>query len=166
LYDGRVRRVFLIAAAMAAAGGAAARADDGWVVAAEVGCGYVGGVALGLTGTAVGNAVYHSEEFGSGLVGFILTYPLGVGLAAYGAGEIWGDDSRYDWATAAAAVGASYATLFIGDRTGDFKGVFIGMLVMPVAATAAYNAVKYATAEKNNGGDALEGVYVAWGMGF
>lgn len=122
---------------------APALADGPGVVAAEVGCGYVGGVGAALGGIVVGNIIVNDPEFaGGGFVGLLLAYPAGAGLGAWGAGEIWGDDLRHDWATAAAAVGASYTAPLIGVWVGGVKGLIIGMLVAPATATAAYNLVK------------------------
>jgi len=124
---------------------AAAWADGAGVVAAEVGCGYAGGVALGVAGIPVGN-IFSSEEYaGGGLWGFLVGYPAGVGLGTYGAGELWGDDSENDWASVGAALGAAYASSAIGFWCGKYKGLLIGMLVAPAASTAAYNLVKNAS---------------------
>ncbi len=138
-----------VAAAFAAA---PAWSNGAGVVAAEVGCGYVGGIAAGLAGIPVGN-LFSSEEFaGGGLYGLVIAYPAGVGLGVYGAGEIWGDDSRNDWASVGAAVGASYASVAAGYLLCRYKGLLIGMLLAPAASTAAYNLVKN-TEEQNSSVD-------------
>ncbi|NIT37190.1 MAG: hypothetical protein GTN49_11970 [candidate division Zixibacteria bacterium] len=126
--------------------------DGAGVVAAEVGCGYVGGIAAGLAGVPVGN-IFSTDEFaGGGFYGFFIGYPAGVGLGVYGAGEIWGDDSRNDWASVGAAIGASYAPVAAGYLLCGYKGLLIGMLLAPAASTAAYNLVKNSE-ERNSSGD-------------
>ncbi len=137
-----------LVAALALTGGGA-RADGPGVIAAEVGCGYVGGAAVAVSGVIFGNLV-HDDEFASGgLVGALIGYPAGVGLGSWGAGEIWGDDSAHDWATAAAAVGGAYASVGLGIGLGRWKGLLIGMLAAPAVSTAAYNAVKTLTKDKD-----------------
>lgn len=123
-------------------------ADGVGVVAAEVGCGYVGGFGGAFAGIAVGNLVVPRTDRhpGGGLAGFFLAYPAGVGFGVWGAGELWGEDSDHDWATAAAAIGSSYTTCFVGLAAGGLKGIIIGMLVAPATSAAAYNAVKHFTA--------------------
>lgn len=148
----------------------AAWADGAGVVAAEVGCGYVGGIGLGIAGIPVGN-IFSTEEYaGGGLWGFIVAYPAGVGLGTYAAGEIWGDDSENDWASVGAALGASYASSALGFLFGKFGGLLVGMLVAPAASTAAYNLVKSATGEfeVGPGGDAAgrRFVYVSFAASF
>jgi len=162
----RVRCVALLIILAAAV----AWADGAGVVAAEVGCGYVGGVALGLAGIPVGN-LFSSEEYaGGGLWGFLVAYPAGVGLGTYGAGEFWGDDSGNDWAGAGAALGASYAASALGYLFGKYGGVLIGMLVAPAASSAAYNLVKNANdeAEPASDGDAAKQrfIYVGFAASF
>jgi hypothetical protein len=135
-----------------AVGTTAAWADGAGVVAAEVGCGYVGGVGAGLAGIPVGN-LFSSEDYaGGGLWGFIVAYPAGVGLGVYGAGELWGDDSENDWVGAGAAVASAYASAAAGYLAAKYKGMLIGMLAAPAASTAAYNLVK-----SSAGGDAGAG---------
>jgi hypothetical protein len=151
-----------------AAGGA--WADGVGVVAAEVGCGYAGGIGLGIVGIPVGN-IFSSEEYaGGGLWGFILAYPAGVGLGTYAAGEIWGDDSENDWASAGAALGASYASSALGFLFGKYGGMLLGMLVAPAASAAAYNLVKNASgeAEVDPSGDAARRptIYVGFAASF
>ncbi|UCH77872.1 MAG: hypothetical protein JSU81_09115 [Candidatus Coatesbacteria bacterium] len=153
--------VALAAAAAAAAG--PAWADGPGLVAAEVGCGYLGGLGAGIVGIPVGN-FWSTEKFaGGGLYGFIFAYPAGVGLGVYGAGEIWGDDSANDWASVGAALGASYASAIVGYAVGEFDGLVIGMLAAPAASTAAYNLTKMAT-EKDDGGGAA--IYVSYAVFF
>ncbi len=144
----------------------AARAGDGpGVVAAEVGCGYVGGVAAAAGGALAGSCI-HTDEFATGgFIGFFAAYPAGVGMGAWGAGEIWGEDSAHDWATAASAVGASYSAVVVGYAVGSWKGMVIGMLVAPAVATAAYNVVKVAT-EPESPASAERMYYVNYGFGF
>ncbi len=147
--------------AFAAFAAAPAWSDGAGVVAAEVGCGYLGGIAVGMAGIPVGN-LFSSDEFaGGGLYGLVIAYPAGVGLGVYGAGEIWGDDSRNDWASVGAAVGASYASAAAGYLLCKYKGLLIGMLLAPAASTAAYNLVKK-TEEQNPSGDGSvrKGFYV------
>ena len=149
---------------------AGAWADGPGVVAAEVGCGYAGGIGLGIAGIPVGN-IFSSEEYaGGGLWGFLIGYPAGVGLGVYGAGEIWGDDSENDWASAGAALGASYASSVLGFWFGKYKGLIIGMLVAPAVSTAAYNIVKSATGEfeVDPSGDAAKRrfIYVGFAASF
>jgi len=158
-----MRPTVLIVAALSALA-AGAYADGAGVVAAEVGCGYAGGVAAAMAGIVVGNVVAYDEEFaGGGFYGLFLAYPAGAGLGSWGAGEIWGDDSAHDWLTAAASVGASYAACFTGLLVGDGKGLFIGMLAAPVASTVAYNLVKRAGDDEE---PADESFYVAAGFAF
>ncbi len=156
-----MRYVSVCAAFVAVAGTAVA--DGAGVVAAEVGCGYVGGFAAALGGVVVGNVVVNDPEFaGGGFVGLLLAYPAGVGMGAWGAGEIWGDDSRHDWATAATAVGTSYATSLVGFWVGGWKGLIIGMLVAPATSTAAYNLVK----NLDDGEPALKALYFSTAFSF
>ena len=137
---------------MITAAAAAAWADGAGVIAAEVGCGYVGGIGAGVAGIPVGN-VFSSERYaGGGLWGFLIAYPAGVGLGVYGAGEIWGDDSENDWASVGASVAAAYASAAAGYFTAKFKGLLIGMLAAPAASTAAYNLVKKSADENDEGG--------------
>ena len=76
--------------------------------AAEVACGFGGGVALALAAVPVGN-VFATEAFpGTGLYGLFLGYPAGAGPGVYAAGEIRGEDSANDGASAGAARGRSY----------------------------------------------------------
>jgi len=143
---------------------AAAWADGAGVVAAEVGCGYVGGLGVGLVGIPVGN-LFSSEEYaGGGLWGFLIAYPAGVGLGVYGTGEIWGDDSQNDWASVGASVGAAYVSAAAGYFAAKFKGLLIGMLAAPAASTLAYNLVK-TTADENAGGEG-GGFYVYTSFNF
>lgn len=137
---------------MITAAAAAAWADGAGVIAAEVGCGYVGGIGAGVAGIPVGN-LFSSEQYaGGGLWGFLIAYPAGVGLGVYGAGEIWGDDSENDWASVGASVAAAYASAAAGYFTAKFKGLLIGMLAAPAASTAAYNLVKKSADENDEGG--------------
>ncbi len=137
---------------MITAAAAAAWADGAGVIAAEVGCGYVGGIGAGVAGIPVGN-LFSSERYaGGGLWGFLIAYPAGVGLGVYGAGEIWGDDSENDWASVGASVAAAYASAAAGYFTAKFKGLLIGMLAAPAASTAAYNLVKKSADENDEGG--------------
>lgn len=146
-------------------GAAAAWADGTGVVAAEVGCGYVGGIGVGLAGIPVGN-LFSSEQYaGGGLWGFLVAYPAGVGLGVYGAGEIWGDDSENDWASVGASVAAAYASAAAGYFTAKFKGLLIGMLAAPAASTAAYNLVKK-SADENADGEGGGGFYVYTSFNF
>jgi hypothetical protein len=157
----RAYAAILTALAVAAT---AAWADGAGVVAAEVGCGYAGGVGAGLAGIPVGN-LFSSEDYaGGGLWGFIVAYPVGVGLGVYGAGELWGDDSENDWAGAGAAVAGAYASAAAGYLAARYKGMLIGMLVAPAASTAAYNLVKNsADGEADAGGG---GFYVCASFNF
>jgi hypothetical protein len=144
---------------MMTAAATAAWADGTGVIAAEVGCGYVGGIGAGLAGIPVGN-LFSSEQYaGGGLWGFLIAYPAGVGLGVYGAGEIWGDDSENDWASVGASVAAAYASAAAGYFTPKFKGLLIGMLAAPAASTAAYNLVKK-SADENDGAEGGGGFYV------
>ena len=137
---------------MITAAAAAAWADGAGVIAAEVGCGYVGGIGAGVAGIPVGN-LFSSERYaGGGLWGFLIAYPAGVGMGVYGAGEIWGDDSENDWASVGASVAAAYASAAAGYFTAKFKGLLIGMLAAPAASTAAYNLVKKSADENDEGG--------------
>lgn len=137
---------------MITAAAVAAWADGAGVIAAEVGCGYVGGIGAGVAGIPVGN-LFSSEQYaGGGLWGFLIAYPAGVGLGVYGAGEIWGDDSENDWASVGASVAAAYASAAAGYFTAKFKGLLIGMLAAPAASTAAYNLVKKSADENDEGG--------------
>lgn len=130
---------------------AAAGADGAGVVAAEVGCGYAGGIGVGLAGIPVGN-VFSSEKYaGGGLWGFLIAYPAGVGLGVYGAGEVWGEDSQNDWAGVGAAVGAAYASAAAGYLIKKYKGLLVGMLLAPAASTLAYNLVKNPAVENDDG---------------
>ena len=148
-----------------AAVAATAWADGAGVVAAEVGCGYVGGIGVGLAGIPVGN-LFSSEEFaGGGLYGLIIAYPAGVGLGVYGAGEIWGDDSGNDWAGVGAAVAAAYVSAAAGYLAARYKGLLIGMLAAPAASTLAYNLVKN-TADENADGEGGGGFYVYTSFNF
>jgi hypothetical protein len=160
-------RYFTLLAAAVALSAAAAGADGAGVVAAEVGCGYVGGVGAGLAGIPVGN-LSSSEGFaGGGLWGFLIAYPAGVGLGVYGAGEIWGHDSANDWASVGAAIGASYASAAAGYFIKKYKGLLIGMLVAPAASTAAYNVVKNSAGENSDAEVAAGGaVYVYTSFSF
>jgi len=152
---------------VAAFAAAPAWSDGAGVVAAEVGCGYVGGIAVGLAGIPVGNLFSTDEFAGGGLYGLVIAYPAGVGLGVYGAGELWGDDSRNDWASVGAAVGASYASVAAGYLLCKYKGLLIGMLLAPAASTAAYNLVKK-TEEQNSSGErsARKGFYVQTSLYF
>jgi len=134
-------------AALVLAGGA--RADGPGVVAAEFGCGYVGGAAVAVSGILFGNLVRDDEFASGGLIGALIGYPAGVGLGSWGAGEIWGDDSANDWATVGAAVGGAYASVGLGVGLGRWKGLIIGMLAAPAVSTAAYNVVKTLTKEED-----------------
>lgn len=150
---------------MITAAAAAAWADGAGVIAAEVGCGYVGGIGAGVAGIPVGN-LFSSEQYaGGGLWGFLIAYPAGVGLGVYGAGEIWGDDSENDWASVGASVAAAYASAAAGYFTAKFKGLLIGMLAAPAASTAAYNLVKK-SAEENDEGGGGGGFYVYTSFNF
>jgi hypothetical protein len=143
---------------------AAAWADGAGVVAAEVGCGYVGGIGVGLAGIPVGN-LFSSEQYaGGGLWGFLIAYPAGVGLGVYGAGEIWGDDSENDWASVGASVAAAYVSAAAGYLAVKYKGLLIGMLAAPAASTLAYNLVKNA-GDENAGGEG-GGFYVYTSFNF
>lgn len=137
---------------MITAAAAAAGADGTGVIAAEVGCGYVGGIGAGLAGIPVGNLFSTEQYAGGGLWGFLIAYPAGVGLGVYAAGEIWGDDSENDWASVGASVAAAYASAAAGYFTAKFKGLLIGMLAAPAASTAAYNLVKKSADENDEGG--------------
>ncbi len=149
---------------MITAAAAAAWANGAGVVAAEVGCGYVGGIGVGLAGIPVGN-LFSSEEFaGGGLYGLIIAYPAGVGLGVYGAGEIWGDDSENDWAGVGASVAAAYVSAAAGYLAAKYKGLLIGMLAAPAASTLAYNLVKN-TADENADGEG-GGFYVYTSFNF
>lgn len=150
---------------MITAAAAAAWADGTGVVAAEVGCGYVGGIGVALAGIPVGN-LFSSEQYaGGGLWGFLIAYPAGVGLGVYGAGEIWGDDSENDWASVGASVAAAYASAAAGYFTAKFKGLLIGMIAAPAASTAAYNLVKK-SADENAEGEGGGGFYVYTSFNF
>lgn len=150
---------------MITAAAAAAWADGAGVIAAEVGCGYVGGIGAGVAGIPVGN-LFSSEQYaGGGLWGFLIAYPAGVGLGVYAAGEIWGDDSENDWASVGASVAAAYASAAAGYFTAKFKGLLIGMLAAPAASTAAYNLVKK-SAEENDEGGGGGGFYVYTSFNF
>ena len=150
---------------MITAAAAAAWADGAGVIAAEVGCGYVGGIGAGVAGIPVGN-LFSSEQYaGGGLWGFLIAYPAGVGLGVYGAGEIWGDDSENDWASVGASVAAAYASAAAGYFTAKFKGLLIGMLAAPAASTAAYNLVKK-SADENADGEGGGGFYVYTSFNF
>jgi hypothetical protein len=134
------------------AAAAACWADGTGVVAAEVGCGYAGGIGVGIAGIPVGN-IFSTEQYaGGGLWGFLIAYPAGVGLGVYAAGEIWGDDSENDWASVGASMAAAYASTAAGYFTGKYKGLLISMLVAPAASTAAYNLVKNTADENDDGG--------------
>jgi hypothetical protein len=147
---------------MITAAAAAAWADGAGVIAAEVGCGYVGGIGAGIAGIPVGN-LFSSEQYaGGGLWGFLIAYPAGVGLGVYGAGEIWGDDSENDWASVGASVAAAYASAAAGYFTAKFKGLLIGMLAAPAASTAAYNLVKKSADENDEGGGGGFYVYTSF----
>jgi len=130
---------------------AGAWADGAGVAAAEVGCGYVGGLAAGLAGIPAGNLFTHDDFAGGGLWGFFVAYPAGVGLGVYGAGELWGDDSANDGASVAAAIGASYASAAAGYLIKKYKGLLISMFVAPAASTLAYNVVKNSARETSDG---------------
>ena len=147
---------------MITAAAAAAWADGAGVIAAEVGCGYVGGIGAGVAGIPVGN-LFSSEQYaGGGLWGFLIAYPAGVGLGVYGAGEIWGDDSENDWASVGASVAAAYASAAAGYFTAKFKGLLIGMLAAPAASTAAYNLVKKSADENADGEGGGFYVYISF----
>lgn len=156
-------RRFAFLLIITAAAAAPARADGAGVVAAEVGCGYVGGIAAGVAGIPVGNLFSTEQYAGGGLSGFLIAYPAGVGLGVYGAGEIWGDDSKSDWASVGASVAAAYASAAAGYFTAKFKGLLIGMLAAPAASTAAYNLVKKSADEDDGGGG---GFYVYTSFNF
>ncbi|HUV86024.1 MAG TPA: hypothetical protein VMX79_02815 [bacterium] len=150
---------------MITAAAAAAWADGTGVIAAEVGCGYVGGIGVGLAGIPVGN-LFSSEQYaGGGLWGFLIAYPAGVGLGVYGAGEIWGDDAENDWASVGASVAAAYASAAAGYFTAKFKGLLIGMIAAPAASTAAYNLVKK-SADENAESEGGGGFYVYTSFNF
>ena len=147
-----------------AAVAATAWADGAGVVAAEVGCGYVGGIGVGLAGIPVGNLFSNEEFAGGGLYGLIIAYPAGVGLGVYGAGEIWGDDSENDWASVGASVAAAYVSAAAGYLAARYKGLLISMLAAPAVSTLAYNLVKN-TADENADGEG-GGFYVYTSFNF
>ncbi|MEE9455595.1 MAG: hypothetical protein V3W11_00415 [bacterium] len=148
-----------------AAVAATAWADGAGVVAAEVGCGYAGGIGVGLAGIPVGNLFSNEEFAGGGLYGLIIAYPAGVGLGVYGAGEIWGDDSQNDWASVGAAVAAAYVSTAAGYLAARYKGLLIGMLAAPAASTLAYNLVKN-SADEHADGEGGGGFYVYTSFNF
>jgi len=158
-------RYFALFAAVIAVAATAAWGDGAGVVAAEVGCGYVGGIGVGLAGIPVGNLFSNEEFAGGGLYGLIIAYPAGVGLGVYGAGEIWGDDSQNDWASVGAAVAAAYVSTAAGYLAARFKGLLIGMLAAPAASTLAYNLVKN-SADENADGEGGGGFYVYTSFNF
>lgn len=141
-------KVFIVAAAAFSAVGSA-WADGPGLMTAEFGCGYVGGAATLMGGIVIGNLIRDDDYASGGLIGALVAYPAGVGLGCWGAGEIWGDDSEKDWATAAAAIGGAYAAVGVGAGLGRWKGLLIGMVAAPAVSTAAYNVVKYATKKED-----------------
>jgi hypothetical protein len=157
-----VRRVIISLLAATLAVAAAAGADGAGIVAAEVGCGYLGGVGVGIAAIPVGN-IWSSEKFaGGGLYGFLLAYPAGVGLGVYGAGELWGDDSRNDWASAGAAIGTSYVSSLVGLWADGWRGLIIGMLLAPAVSTVTYNLVK----ESDEGDENRDEIFVTFSASF